>query len=80
MFTSKLWDRVGLNNGAKGDVVYFLYKYEAVTRIGNLHEDFVVKCGKLYGNFEPFLSEIPWTVTMLVVQAEWQKPSGYNFW
>ena len=57
-------------NGAKGDVLDFIYKDKAGKRNGNITEAIVVQSCELDDNFKPFISEIPQTVTKTVVRAK----------
>ena len=49
-----MWAGVCLHNGAKGEVVYFIYKNEAGPRSGNLTEAVVVQFSVLYDILKHF--------------------------
>ena len=50
-----MWANIGPNNGAKGEVVGFIYKYEFGPRIINLTEAVFVQVDELYNGIEAFL-------------------------
>ena len=70
ILTSKFWANVGMYNGAKGDVLAFIYKDKSGKRNGNITEAIVVQSCELDDNFKPFISEIPQTDTKTVVRAK----------
>ena len=51
MITSNLWANYGIHIGAKGEVVYFIYKGKSGPRNGNLTEGVVVQFHELYDYF-----------------------------
>ena len=51
-----MWNKVGLHNGAKGEVVDFIYKDKYMPRSGNLPEAVVAEFFELDDYIETFLS------------------------
>ena len=78
ILTSNLWSNIGLNIGANGEVIDFIYEDEAIPRSEIFTEYVVVQFHELDYDFEPILPEIPQTVAIPVVPDEWKNSSGYN--
>ena len=51
-----MWENFGINNGAKGEVVDFIYKDEYIPSSGNIPESVFVNFCRLYDDIESFLS------------------------
>jgi len=81
MLTSNLWTAVGLHDGVKGKVVDFVYK----TSEGPPHpskqlpEAIVVEFSHLDDSFPSFLPDVPKTVAIPAIKAEWNNPNGETF-
>ena len=78
ILTSYLWAEAGLHNGAKGKVIAFVYQYDNVPINGDFTEAVVVQFRELQEDIQPFLPNIPRTISIPVISVEWRNYNGKN--
>ena len=79
MFTSNLWTYVGIQNGAKGTVIDFVYKNAECPRSGKWTEAVFVQFCELDNEFMTFLPGFPRTVAIKVHCVEWKRGNSATF-
>ena len=72
MLTSNLWSEVGLHNGDKGKVVYFIYKGAAVPRSNGSKDSPLDVIFQIYGlaYYVKNIQNIPHGVATIIFKAE----------
>ena len=72
MLTSNLWTPIGLHNGARGEVIYFVYMNLDGTRSHTFPEAVVVQFSHLDIYMPDFLEDYPGILYIPTITAEWE--------
>ena len=78
MLTSNLWAYFGIQNGAKGTVI-FVYKNAECPRSGKLTEAVVVQFCELDSEFMTFIPGLLLTFAIKVHSVEWKRGNNATF-